>query len=110
MFLVSLGFRNLLRNRRRTLLSMGSVIAGVAVLIMGRSAIGGLTENIIRAQVDTVSGHVVLRPVDYPSVGLTHPVDELLDMAPELQRWLDERSLKWTRRRKRPQRMRRGRA
>jgi len=48
--------------------------------------------------VDTVSGHVVVRPLDYPSVGLTHPVDDLLDMPPKLESWLNERSLQWTKR------------
>lgn len=74
-FLSRLALRNLLRNRRRTVLSLVAIVAGVATLIIGRGFLGGLSENFVRSQVDAVSGHVVVRPVDYGNNGLSHPVD-----------------------------------
>lgn len=79
-FYAQLAARNVARNVRRTLLSMGSVIAGVAVIVLGRSFIGGIEENIIRSQVDALSGHLEVLPVEYPTVGITHPVDELFQI------------------------------
>ncbi len=93
-----LGARNLLRNRRRTLLSMGAVIAAVALLILGQGFIGGMDENIIRAQVDSLSGHVLVRPAGYPTQGLDHPVDELFVLSEEDAAWLDDNTVGWTRR------------
>jgi putative ABC transport system permease protein len=74
-FLLRLALRNLLRQRRRTLLSMVAIVAGVATLIVGRGFLGGLTENFVRSQIDAVSGHLVVRPAGYASNGLSHPVD-----------------------------------
>lgn len=85
--LLKLGALNLWRHRVRTALSLGSVVAGVAVLIVGRGFLAGLSENLVRAQIDDLSGHVLVRPAGYPTVGLDHPVDHLLDpeaLAPSL--------------------------
>jgi putative ABC transport system permease protein len=94
MFTMMLAIRNLARNLRRTLLSMGAVIAGVFVIILGQGFIGGVEENIIVAQVDSLSGHVLVRPADYPTEGLSHPVDELWSPA-ELAPWLDGQEADW---------------
>ena len=56
--IVSLAFRNLTRNVKRTLITSAAVIAGVSVLIMGFGLVDGLDENVIRAQEDTSSAHV----------------------------------------------------
>lgn len=90
-FYAQLAARNVVRNVRRTLLSMGSVVAGVAVIVLGRAFIGGIEENIIRSQVDALSGHLEVRPADYPSVGITHPVDELFEASPALRAAIEER-------------------
>lgn len=94
--LLRLGLRNLVRHRLRTLLSMAAVIAGVWVLIMGKAFLRGMNENVIRGQEDTFSGHVLLRPTDYPTEAMAHPVDELLVVSDELARWLDEHAKAWT--------------
>lgn len=73
--LVSLAFRNLTRNLRRTLLSSLSVMAGVAVLILGNGLVEGLDENVIRAQEDALSGHILMQPEGYPDDGMTLPLD-----------------------------------
>jgi putative ABC transport system permease protein len=91
-----LGIRNLLRNRSRTLLSMAAVIAGIWVLVMGRAFVRGMNENIIRAQEDTFSAHVLIRPEGYPTDVMAHPVDELLVVSPELSAFLDREAVAWT--------------
>ncbi len=75
--MLRLAVRNLLRNTRRTVLSLAAVVAGVGVLVLGQGFIGGMEENAIRAVVDTSTGHVLLRPAGYPTEGLQHPVDDL---------------------------------
>ncbi len=97
-FLLQLAARNLARNLRRTLLSMAAIVAGVAVLVLGRGFIGGLDENIIRAQVDSFSAHVLIRPKDYPTTGLSHPVDDLFRPPAELVKQLDDKQIVWTER------------
>jgi putative ABC transport system permease protein len=73
--MLKLAFLNLTRAVRRSLLSMGAIVAGVAVLIIGQGTVGGFDENTIRAQVDLMSGHVTVRPADYPTEGIAMPLD-----------------------------------
>jgi putative ABC transport system permease protein len=82
--IVSLAFRNLTRNVRRTLITSAAVIAGVSVLIMGFGLVDGLDENVIRAQEDTSSGHVLLRPAEFPSDNLNYPLDKAMPIGSEL--------------------------
>lgn len=78
--LLRLAVRNLLRNTRRTVLSLVAVVAGTAVLVLGQGFIGGLEENAIRAAVDSTTGHVLIRPADYPGEGIQHPIDALIPL------------------------------
>ena len=80
--ILTLALRNLTRNVRRTALSMTAIVAGVAVLIMGQGLIGGLEENIIHAQVDTLSAHVTVRPVDWPSTPMQLPLEGWFEPGP----------------------------
>ncbi len=97
-FYVKLACKNVLRRYGRTGLSTVSIIAGVAILILGRGFVNGTTENIVRAQIDTMSGHLMAIPADYPSTGFRHPVDNLIDVPEEISSWLDENTEAWTRR------------
>lgn len=94
--LLRLAVLNLTRSVRRTLLSMSSVILGVAVIILGQGVIGGFEENAIRAAVDGMVGHVMLRPADYPTEGLAHPIDSLRPVDPSVAAWLDAHTQSWT--------------
>ena len=96
MFFAKLALRNVLRRYGRTTLSMVSIVAGVMVLIVGRAFIGGSKENIIRAQIDSVSGHVVVTPAGYPEGGVRHPVDTLIRLEPSTAAWLKANSQAWT--------------
>jgi putative ABC transport system permease protein len=98
MFFVRLALMNLLRNVRRTLLSLGAIVAGVAVIIIGKGFIGGFEENAIRAEVDALSGHVLIEPAGYPTEGLSHPVDDVFVLPPDAASFLDQNAESWTER------------
>lgn len=95
-FLFKVALRNVLRQKFRTALSALVVLSGVWVLIMGQGFIGGLRENIIKASVDTMAGHVSLRPVDYPTNTMEHPIDHLFAVTPEMVAHLDSIAMAWT--------------
>jgi len=96
--ILALAFRNLLRNLRRTVITGGAVVAGVAVMIMGWGLVDGLDENVLRAQEGTVTGQVVLRPDGWPEQGTAFPLDEAQLPSPALVAALDadERIEAWT--------------
>ena len=91
-FIISLAFKNLRRNLRRTVISGIAVIAGVALMILGNGLIGGLDEGVIRGQIDTQVGHVSLFPPGHPTNGLENPVDELVELPVGVDRLLAENS------------------
>lgn len=94
--LLRLALRNLLRSPRRTGLTVVAVIAGVALSIVGRGFIAGLTEGIIIAATDGTVGHVMARPAGYPTVGFQRPVDALLELNAPAQHLLEEEARAWT--------------
>ena len=98
MFFIKLPFLNLLRHYGRTCLSLVSIILGVLVIILGRGAISGLRESVIRGEIDGMTGHVSVLPADYPTSGLLHPVDGLYRVTAETEGWLNEHAVAWTRR------------
>jgi len=91
-----MALRNVFRQRFRSLLSGLVVFGGVAVLILSRGFVGGLDENTIRAVVDSSSGHVLIRPADYPTSGMDHPIDNLYTPSPELTQRLAQETKAWT--------------
>jgi putative ABC transport system permease protein len=95
-FLVGLALKNLFRNVRRNVISGVAVIWGVALMILGYGFIDGLDENILRTEIDTLSGHVMLRPQGYPEASLSAPVDGLEAVPPELLASLQDYT--WTQR------------
>ncbi len=96
MFLLKLAVKNVLRQSGRTLLSMVAIIFGVMALILGRGFVSGMKENMIRAQVDALTGHVVAMPADYPTTGGRFPIDELLTLTEAERAWLADRGYAWT--------------
>ncbi len=98
MFFLKLSLLNLLRRYGRTTLSMVSVIVGVLVIILGRGTIDGLRESIIRGQIDAMTGHVTALPADYPTAGLSHPLENLLTLDDATTEWLNTNTVGWTQR------------
>jgi ABC-type lipoprotein release transport system permease subunit len=94
--LLRLALKNLTRNRRRTALTMISIIAGIGILIVGEAFISGTEENIFVSAEDGVVGHVMARPEGYPSQGLNAPLDRLLTVTPAARALLDAQTVAWT--------------
>ena len=92
-----LAFRNLFRNKRRNLISSIAIIAGVTTLIVGDGLITGIDESVIRSQERVFSGHVLLRPVDYPTNGRNFPLPLAQPLTATLQQQLQSSSIEaWT--------------
>ena len=96
MLIVRLATRNLFRQAKRNTLSMVSIIFGVFIIIIGSGFALGLNENAIRAQIDSVSGHVLVLPEEYPTSGFRHPVSNAFSIDQDTQNWLDENTKAWT--------------
>ncbi len=78
MFFLKLGFRNLMKNRRRTLLTMSAVIIGMAALILAngfvRYSLWGLRESTIQGGV----GHFQIYKKGFKEFGEEKPYDYLI--------------------------------
>jgi len=94
--LLRLAMRNMMRSKRRTVLSTAAIVVGVMYLILGQAFVGGISEGIIQAAEDGLNGHVLVRAADYPTVGLNHPVDALVDLSADARTLLDEKAEAWT--------------
>lgn len=98
MFTLRLAARNLWREPRRSVLTMSAVVAGVGFFILGSGFVSGVRENVIMAAIEGNVGHVQLRPKDYPEQMGLHPVDDLVELSPELRARLDREAVAWTER------------
>lgn len=98
MWMVRLALKNLFRNKRRIALSLVSVVAGVSLYILGQSFNTGLSNNIIRTQIDTISSHVVVRPQGYDNDGMSPDIEHFFAVDDAASSWLDQHAEAWTRR------------
>ena len=76
MLILSLAVRNLFRNTRRTVITSGAVVFGVALQVLGWGLVDGLDDNFLRAVSTTTTGDILLRPPEYPTDGLSYPLEE----------------------------------
>ena len=95
MLIVRLATRNLFRQAKRNALSMVSIIFGVFIIIIGSGFALGLHENAIRAQIDSVSGHVLVLPEEYPT-SISPSGFQCLLRRQDTQNWLNENTKVWT--------------
>ena len=65
--LLSIAFRNLLRAKRRTLLSGGTMVLGSGALVLGSGLSDGIARQLTDSLVAVQTGHVqvVARPLDF---------------------------------------------
>lgn len=94
--LLRMALRNLLRNARRTILTMVSIVAGIGFFIIGEAFVTGTEENIFVSAEEGIVGHVLARPADYPTQGLNAPLDRLLELTPDVRRLLASSTEGWT--------------
>lgn len=74
----TIGYRDLLRNRRRTLLTMIAIALGLALLIMMNGLIAGIMEDAMQNSIRLQTGHVQVRAESYPEDKLSLQWKDLL--------------------------------
>jgi ABC-type lipoprotein release transport system permease subunit len=75
----TIGYRDLWRNRRRTLLTMTAIALGLALLIMINGFIAGVMEDSLQNAIRLQTGHVQVRAAGYPEGKLSLQWKDLLD-------------------------------
>jgi putative ABC transport system permease protein len=78
-----LAVRNTLRNRRRTLLTIFTVVLGTMMLTVGLAWVNGIRGNIIR-QAAQASGHVRIVTDDFARFESMRPLDEYIPATTDL--------------------------
>lgn len=63
--LLNLAFRNLWRNRRRTLLTLSAMVVSAALLILSLGVFSGMFEDMLASATEQYHGHMVLAKPDY---------------------------------------------
>jgi ABC-type lipoprotein release transport system permease subunit len=63
--LVTLAFRNLWRNRRRTLLTLSAMVVSAALLILALGVFSGMFRDMLASATEQYYGHLVLTQADY---------------------------------------------
>ena len=90
--LFKLALRNLVRNFRRTLLTVGSISFGLAVIFWLLSILEGRQESLVRNVISTHTGHLQLFRSDFLKGRLTQDTledapSEILDLLPPGSHW-----------------------
>src|SRR6056300_1142982 len=63
--LLNLAFRNLWRNRRRTLLTLSAVVVSAALLILALGVFSGMFKDMLSSATEQYHGHLVLAHSEY---------------------------------------------
>lgn len=74
-YLFYYAFRNITRNKKRTLLTLVGVLIAVAFLIFSNALLNGLMNQILDVAVKT-SGHIVIQSKDYARLERLMPLDK----------------------------------
>ena len=72
-FLWTIAFRNILRNKRRTAITLAAIVLGLSLILIGQGMMDGLQLQSERNLIDFSLGHMKLFPPEYQ-------VGELLDL------------------------------
>lgn len=75
MELFSVGFRNVFRNRRRTILNSVGLVIAVFLMIVGFGWVNGYQIYLFEALIDFETGHLQILPADYLENRARLPVD-----------------------------------
>ncbi len=97
--LLTLAFRNLWRNRRRTLLTLSAMVVSAALLILALGVFSGMFKDMLASATEQYYGHLVIAHPDYhlrrdlfahlPAEFADHPVlkneSEIIGRSPRLR-------------------------
>lgn len=94
--LFALAWRNLWRNRRRTLVMLTAIVMGVWAMIFMNALMRGMTDQMVRNGLNTLPGEAQLQHQDYRRDSSV--VNSIAPPGDELRRWLTEspRVTAWT--------------
>lgn len=98
MFLFKLALKNLMRQKRRSAVAALAILAGSFYLVMGQSFIEGINEATYRGYENGLFGQLVVMTKDYPTVGVKHPIDDMLQLTDAQKKVLKENSKAYTER------------
>jgi len=63
--LFRLAWRNVWRNRRRTLITIAALMVSATAIVWFRSLVDGMLEDLVKAQIQNGMGHVAVQPVGF---------------------------------------------
>ncbi|MBL91393.1 MAG: hypothetical protein CMH56_06215 [Myxococcales bacterium] len=98
MFLFKLALKNLMRQKRRSAVAALAILAGSFYLVMGQSFIEGINEATYRGYENGLFGQLVVMTKDYPTVGVKHPIDDMLQLTDAQKKVLKDNSKAYTER------------
>lgn len=84
--LLKLAIRNIFRSKKRTILSIVTVIVGVMGLIMAYGLVRGVEDTFIRVDIDTDFGHLRVMHKDYLKEEENFPLDLQVQKADAIQK------------------------
>lgn len=88
--LLKMAFRNVLRNKRRSILTAVGIIIAVMLIIYAQGFITGMVGNMIENTARIKSGHVRIVTPEYLRREKLSPLEEALYITPELEKIIEE--------------------
>lgn len=85
MLILKMAARNILRHKRRTIITESSIIFGVVVIILLGGLITNLKDDLGRDMVDSLTGHIIVHTEDYRGGESFNSDNEITDAA-EIER------------------------
>lgn len=90
MYLIKLAFRNVFRNRRRSLLAVSSVMLAVTFMVLINGMISGVMESLVKNSTKNQTGHVRISTKAFQEKSNFLPVDENLSGLQTLRQLISE--------------------
>ncbi|NUN16437.1 MAG: ABC transporter permease [Myxococcales bacterium] len=89
--IVRLALRNALRNRRRSLFTLLSLLIGVGLLVISQSFVDGIERTLVANEIDSEHSHVRIVPQGYLEEEDYYPIDRPLPNAAQIATFVMER-------------------
>ncbi|MBT9557686.1 MAG: ABC transporter permease [Myxococcales bacterium] len=81
-FMMRMAFRNALRNKRRSLFTIASLVLGVGLFVAAKSFVDGIEKTLVSTQIDSEHGHLRVVTKGYLLDEDYRPLDLKFDEAP----------------------------
>lgn len=88
--LLKLALRNVMRNRRRSILTALGVIIAVTLIIYSQGFITGMIDNVLENTARIKSGHVRIATPEYERRKNLSPLENSLSITPELEKTIEQ--------------------